>query len=304
VYPRKVLVVELAGGLGNQLFQYFAGLLISQKLGRRLVLDVRFAQYSHSEFDITSFDLSGKFLRDSSARVNWVRKRKRYIIDGLRNKSSFFNFMHAKILKQYRFRGTETIAEVFAFSQNSRRITGYFANKYFITEIQRTMKLLDLQLKNPSDWFQRLSAKALIQRPVMVHIRRGDFKADSDHYGLLSELYYAHILNNISAEFTSRGIWIFSDEPELVSDWELWRAFSVNFVNQIDSTKADPAEFLKLMSLGGALLVGNSSFSYFAGVFTSMNSNVYCPDPPMKGAISDSDVIYPSNWIRVQAQWL
>jgi len=303
VYPRKALVVELAGGLGNQLFQYFAGLFISQKLGRKLVLDVRFAQYSHSEFDITSFNFPEKFLKDSSALLNWVRKRKRYIFDVLRNRSSFFNFIYTKTFQQHCFIGTETIEEVIKVSQNSRRLTGYFANKHFITELQRTTKRLELELKNPSDWFQRLSAEASIRRPVMVHVRRGDFKDDSDYYGLLSEHYYAHILKNISTEITSRGIWIFSDEPELVSDWELWKAFPVNFINQIDSEKADPAEFLKLMSLGGALIIGNSSFSYFAGIFTSMNSNIYCPDPPMKGVSSDPDVIYPSNWIRVQAQW-
>ena len=188
-------------------------------------------------------------------------------------------------------------------AKDCRRISGYFASKLFILELQKKSKFLELELRNPSDWYKNIEDKAKQIAPVMVHIRRGDYVSNSDYYGLLSEEYYERILSGLPREVTSRGIWVFCDQPEQVYGWNLWEKYEVTFVNEVESPKADPAEFLKLMSQAKYLILANSSFSYFAGMLNQNRETIFCPDPPLKGSKSSSELVYPEGWIRVQSEW-
>ena len=300
---KKAIVIELAGGLGNQLFQYFAGFYIADQLGKKLKIDVRFAQYTHSKHDISAFVLPGEFLRDSNSMINRSRKFQRRLSDAffIRIPSSVkFNKF---ILRRHYFDSGESADQIMQRAKDCYRITGYFANKLFILELQKKSKFLELELRNPSIWYQNIEAKAKRISPVMVHIRRGDYISNSKYYGLLSEKYYEKIISELPLDVTCRGVWVFCDQPEQVKGWDLWEKYEVTFVNEADSPKADPAEFLKLMTHAKYLIMANSSFSYFAGMFNQNKAVIFCPDPPLKGSKSNSELIYPEDWLRVQSEW-
>jgi hypothetical protein len=303
MFRRRRLTVELAGGLGNQLFQYFAGYYLATLFGKDLVIDCRFAQFSHSKLDISSFQLPGKFLRDSSLLVNRMRKFFRYLFDVAMNRLSVLRFFLSWLLRRHHFDGQESFLQIVNKSKNSFRISGFFANNFFIEELKRDSILPLLELNESSTWFQVTSSEAEKIRPIMVHIRRGDFLQNANYYGILSEDYYSSILINLSSQALGKDIWVFTDSPDLVTNWKLWEGSRVRFILESDSPKGDPAEFMMLMTFASYLILGNSSFSYFAGIFASDDAIIYCPDHPVRGASFVSDSFYPTDWVQVSSKW-
>lgn len=54
----KVLVMHLVGGIGNQLFCYYAGKVLANQGDRRLSLDFSDVNYGHNIEDIANFNIS------------------------------------------------------------------------------------------------------------------------------------------------------------------------------------------------------------------------------------------------------
>lgn len=296
------ITVELAGGLGNQLFQYVAGLCIAKRGNFNLMVDVRYAQYVHSEFDLTSFELPGEFRTNRSLLTNRMTKLLRRIFDGL-NTRGMLKPINKLIQKRIFFEDSASQYEVFDKIESKMRITGFFSNKYFLEDLQSRGLLQELNLRNPSDWYISMEQKALKVQPIVCHIRRGDFVSEADTYGLLSESFYMDSLAKLPMEYAEREIWVFCDQSELIDGWNLWKDFNVFFVREIDSEKKDPAEFLKLMSMASAIVIANSTFSYFAAALSSTVQLVYCPSPPMRGRDIDTKSIYFDSWISVSSSW-
>ncbi len=62
---KKKIKVVLVGGLGNQLFTYVAGFLLSKTHGKELILDFRRIPYgfTNHEVSIASFSIEGIFVK-------------------------------------------------------------------------------------------------------------------------------------------------------------------------------------------------------------------------------------------------
>ena len=57
------IIVQLGGGIGNQLFQYYAGQLLAQKLNKQLVLDDRSLKWEYANILRAGLGLSQSGLR-------------------------------------------------------------------------------------------------------------------------------------------------------------------------------------------------------------------------------------------------
>jgi hypothetical protein len=69
-----------------------------------------------------------------------------------------------------------------------------------------------LSLKQPSDWLDRIIERAERERPLAVHVRRGDYTS-IDEFGLLGPTYYEAAIERLRSEGVAGPIWLFSDEP-------------------------------------------------------------------------------------------
>src|SRR5947209_8767851 len=69
-----MIVVNLAGGMGNQLFQYAAGRCLSLKLNVPLKLDIsRFADFSLRPYSLYHFNIKEDFCTPSE--ITWLKQR-------------------------------------------------------------------------------------------------------------------------------------------------------------------------------------------------------------------------------------
>lgn len=110
------------------------------------------------------------------------------------------------------------------------------------------------------------------QRPIALHIRRGDYLINPANHTNLGFDFYEKALAKFD---TNRPVIIFSDDPKWCQEQEIFRnnrfVLLVGNTNYID---------LCLMSLCSDFIIANSSFSWWgAWLSSNVDKKVYSPNP-------------------------
>lgn len=300
----------MGGGLGNQLFQYAAGWKIAQN--QKLTLDNTRGLARKSadhQIDIGEFDLPDNVsiltqINNSKITLKFVKLSLResakgnlktiLLLEGiasfvyaLKRKSSCKYFINNGIGLDCRIKGIN----------NRSTLVGYFQT----AEIPETSGvkeiLLDLKLKNYSMGLIDKIDEAKRIKPTFVHVRLTDYKFDS-RFGITSEKYYEKALSLLdSSGKTKTEIWLFSDSPEEAKNLIPQKYHPRMRIHLDDGLSS--AESLELMRYGGAYVIANSTFSWWAA-FLRKNQlvPVIAPSPWFSG-MPDPIQICPSTWTRI-----
>ena len=153
----KSVTVYLFGGLGNQLFQYFAGLATAEAMGAELYLKP-FGQTSavgrEGDVGIAAFKTEGVATSSRIPQVLQEKLLRRFVTLSSRFKLSRFS-RHYGI---YLFDMPELPEMKMDFTRHIRMI-GYFQDYKFLDFLEHQKKLTSLTLSNPSPWFLNLQDK-------------------------------------------------------------------------------------------------------------------------------------------------
>ena len=302
----KPITVQLVGGLGNQLFGYFAGLYAAERLGCQVRYDISkqekgFSAHGSSIASFTLPELFGNFDKG-------LRSPKRLI---QRSFEILGGFVPALRPIQSRMFKTFTSTEVgfdpaFEAIQPGTFVRGYFQSHVYVDAIVRNPNFHGLTLTQPSNWFENLESNAISNRPLMVHVRRGDYAKLADEFGMLSADYYVSAINLVREKIGGSGpIWVFSDEIEQVKI-ELESAFiEAEIIDQTEwilpPTGTDAAESLLLMSLGSANVISNSTFSWWSAILNK-DAVVVAPQKWFRGK-EDPQGLIPKAWLQMPSSW-
>ena len=298
----KKTTVRLIGGLGNQLFIYFAGLYLSKKLNYKLVCDLTFldSDLTKHGVSITSFSLEGDFVRKSkwAIRVSKIMDR---IASGVSHKIPIFKWFYQRITNFYLSKdvgydpGLENIGKHVT-------LKGYFQTWKYVRELEIATDIA-LTIKNPSVWFSQLMVIAEQSRPIIIHVRHGDYHEDVNAFiGVLGPKYYKNALIEVRAAGINAPIWVFSDDIESAKRvLNLRGDDSVNWIVAPEGT--DPAEELAIMQFGSAHIIANSTFSWWGAYFSKSTKIVIAPGSWFKGQTEPLHLI-PPDWKRIENDWL
>ena len=165
-----MIITELNGGLGNQMFQYAIGRSLSLKNKSLLKLDIsNFNTYKLRKYELFNFCIE----------ENLIESSKYQDAKGIRKIEWFFHKVKNKII----YRNMNYFREKqFCFDQdvlnigNNTYLSGYWqSEKYFKdNDIQiRKDFLLKTPLSNNSNEIKYKITQAKI--PISLHIRRGDY---------------------------------------------------------------------------------------------------------------------------------
>lgn len=280
IIRNKVILIRPASGLGNQLFLYCAGLHVAGNTNKELIIDVsrlKSSDVSHGG-TLESFKLTGNFVSLSIL-------------------GRAFDYVFPRI---FRFRFLRNLLGMFiandvgyqkdlVLKQNKLRyIEGFFMCDKYVNDLRAKGLLNRLELKNPSREYLSLLEEAFVGPTMLVHVRRGDFLANPSSWGILSEDYYLNAMNLISLKDKRNfKILVISDNIDLV------RAEFKNPIWQdsyfLDTSLNDPAEIISLFSYADALIIGNSTFSWW-GSFYNEGSLIIGPKPFYKSSPDFSDL--------------
>jgi hypothetical protein len=305
---KKSIKVQLIGGLGNQLFTYFFGVALAEYHQTSCVFSRPYYPKGLTDHNVSieSFELSQKAELSSNTSeklMYWPRRVLDFLVRRLKFK--FIDAIRTLVLRE------KTSHEVgydekFWKVKPGLRLRGYFQSYKYFEYYYEQSKLPKLKLRSPSDWFAEISDIAKSEKPIFMHIRRGDSVAVAELFGLLSSKYYIDAILLLRSKGFSNRIWIVTDEVNLAKTMLLDDLSLIGEANNIKWVeppyKCDPAESLMLMTLGCAIVIANSTFSWWAAMLGDTKRTVISPSPWFEDR-EEPKLLIPENWHRLKSHW-
>ena len=301
------VTVVLGGGIGNQLFQYFAGYYLARRHNSRLVVDSVFSQRSrtgHSDW-IDVLKLPGSVSRDATRySIRFLLAYTKRLLRGAFARVITTQEKQYKYLRQYRSTEVGYDAKLDLIKPPVTLI-GYFQTWRFYESLKTSGVAPELRMTAVSDWYLEMSQLLENQGRVLgLHIRKGDYVANPT-IGILSSNYYEAALKALrKTQVAWDAIWVFSDDV-LAARHELSAVLSdisnVYFVEPPDQSHS--FESLSLMSKTSALVIANSTFSWWAATLGEPSRTIVCPNKWFY-QMEDPTDLCPPDWIRAEAHWV
>jgi hypothetical protein len=287
-----MIVVELIGGLGNQMFQYAAARALADRLGTSLKIDViGFDAYKLHEYSLHHFRIGAA----TATRLDVAPVRSRPSVRRAAHLLPGDRVRHVFTEGSLRFDPS-----LFA-CQDGTYLRGYWqSEKYFADKAD--LVRAEFALRSPLSSKSRGVLEEIEADPaaVSLHVRRGDYAFDPHTkatHGLVGEQYYRRAISAFRSRFSGATFYAFSDDPEWVAD-TFARDGDVRVVNANDASRN--YEDLALMSACRHHIIANSSFSWWgAWLNEAPKKCVIAPrswfqDPTRV----DSDLV-PTDWCRM-----
>jgi hypothetical protein len=292
-----MIKVELAGGLGNQLFGYFAGLTFTNLRNTNLQLDGSSIDLVRTEYDLSSFNIRSEidYSRNRTLLNRLIRKGEEILDHRFHSLTTFSR----NLLGTYIDSGYEENLIALANSGNKNiNFRGYFQDpRYFLNLPEEIRKL---ELVAPSNWFKGLSIELKNSETTIIHLRFGDFLENIASIGVLGSKYFFNALDQISVS-PNNPIWVFSDDiPRARILLGNQRNRTFRYVE--NSSITDPAESMVLISLGRNIITANSTFSVWSGLLSGKGTKVVVPGVFHRGSGHKIDNL-PSSWHVVPSSW-
>jgi hypothetical protein len=269
-----MIIINLIGGLGNQMFQYAAAKALALQRKETLKLNTTaFETYTLHQYGLHHFAIA-------DSKVNFLDKIK----------SKLFK------TKQYTETNFEYNPNVQQLKAQNIILNGYFqSEKYFGIYRKELLELFEIktELKQQTkDLLKQISN----QNAVALHIRRGDYLQNTIHNTDKTD-YYKKAIHYISEKVKNPIFYIFSDDMGWVKDH-----FKINFeTHYVDFNDANTNfEDLKLMSSCQHNIIANSSFSWWsAWLNVNPDKIVIAPKKWFATGHYNSKDVLPQEWVKL-----
>jgi len=285
-----MIIVQLRGGLGNQMFQYAVGLGLAEKNNTGLKLDLSWYD------NIAAGDTPRIFSLDNYSITSGIATSE----EAARLEPGFFDRLSEKLKnrldtdRHYRF------DPALFHLKGDYRLAGFYQSYKFF-EFLRDRLSAEFRLKNrwsdDGESFRQKIAEGT--RNVGLHIRRGDYAHDKKtnlYHGACSAEYYQAALSEMKKRIGNFKLFVFSDEIE-------WAGKNINWPGEIEyvsRTGLPDFEELLLMSYCRHQIIANSSFSWWAAW---LNNNpekiIISPKIWLQAADIDKKDLIPGNWLEI-----
>lgn len=294
-----MIIANINGGLGNQMFQYANAKALANRKGVDFLADISLYEKKvmHQGFELGRiFDLSVGLA--TKADLNKVLGAFHSpLTNRILARLPLLKNMPKRFISEPHF---EYWGGLQACPENAY-VFGYWqSEKYFIDHEEQIRR--DFSFKSFTDSKNTKLALQIKESPcsVSIHIRRGDYLSNptaNAYHGVLSPSYYAAALEYLSKEFPNLELFIFSDDIEWVKQNLELSNHQVSFVSH--NTGTNSYQDMALMSLCDHHVIANSSFSWWgAWLNSSTDKTVIAPKNWFIKPINTKDLI-PSSWIQL-----
>jgi hypothetical protein len=269
-----MIVVNIIGGLGNQLFQYAFGKALAIKNNCELKLDI--SSYQNYEWHDYS-------LRPFSIYENFATKNE---CDNLKGENlSLYQKIKKRVIKKnnYIIEKNLLFNEEYKNISNPSYVSGYWQTEKYFKEIEDIIRNEFKICIPPSDRNLNLLGKIEKENAISLHVRRGDYaniKHINDVHGTTPISYYNDAIEFLVSKISNPIFYIFSDDIE----WAKKNLVIKNekFFVDFNNSKTN-YEDLRLMSSCKHHVIANSTFSWWGAWLNDSKSKI---------------VIAPKNWFN------
>ena len=298
-----MIIVNLKGGLGNQMFQYAIGYCLSKKKNTSLYFDTRLME-EHKinppprnvprDYDLDVFDIEKKLVKKKDLFKlllfsNNYRIRK--FITMLLDKLSLFAFYEKNRLYDKR---------IFISKYKNLYLDGLWqSEKYFKDNRSEILKIYNFdKIKNKKENIDFLN-KINFEKSICLNVRRTDFINNPEH-NIINMEYYKKAIQKIQNIIGNDiELYIFSDDLE-------WCKNNFSFIDKKYFIEHNLAgykfyNYLYLMSNFKNFIIPNSSFAWWAAWLSKKNDKVIIVPEKWSGLVNQKFIdIIPQNWIKIE----
>ncbi|GAB3899472.1 alpha-1,2-fucosyltransferase [Spirosoma agri] len=277
-----MVVARIAGGLGNQLFQYALGRSLALRNNTSLYFDLSYYKQEYAtdtprKFKLYPFNIDYVLL-DTSPFL-YVSKATKLAPN--RTLKPLFEF-----LEESQFHVEPRVLKAkssFIITDGCWQSEDYFSDCADVIRKELTFKR---QTGETFDYYKEIIRQAEI--PVSLHIRRGDYVSHpefSQSFGFLGLDYYQQAIPLLLNQFPTAKFFIFSDDPDWVK-----QNLTLNVPHEFVTNAGSEADLddLQLMGLCYHHIIANSSFSWWGAWLNPRTDKV---------------VIAPKHWFKNKPTW-
>ncbi len=275
------LTIQLAGGLGNQLFQYATARRICLKNKIPFLL-FNTATYQNESlgrtFGLRHMNIKGRVIKNRQIKNIFSRHTKL-------NKLVSALHLHEQIEENGFV--LQSVEKKVGFLTS---ISGYWQSANYFNDIRPLLlnEITPLQIPTYPGWLTE-------ETTVAIHVRRTDY-LEEPRYGFLGADYYARAISYMKRQLTNPLFVVFSDDMEWCR-----QEFKEEGFLFVDET-AWQADYLQLhlMSKCAHQIIANSSFSWWGAWLNSRNDKIILrPSAPFREKTLLYEAHYPEEWIAI-----
>ncbi len=297
-----MIIVQLLGGMGNQMFQYALGKHLSIKNNAALKLDTStlldWAPGRHlvnRSFDLDIFNINIEIAtkKDISRYSTQLMTRPEKVIFHLKRK---LNINPA--YKEKAFNYDEAVLQL----KDDQYLAGLWQSYKYFEEIDTQIRS-DFQVKEPiSNNSAEIEQQIKQTNSVCINIRRTDYvsvKQTADVLGFIGLEYYRDAIGLLKNKITDLNIFVFSDDIEWCKQNLNTGTIPITYVDHSHAGKKF-GDYFQLMQACKHFIIPNSTFAWWAAwLNTSKNKIVIAPKKWMNDTSINTKDLVPASWIRI-----
>ena len=292
-----MIIAELRGGLGNQMFQYACGRSKAIQLKTEIKVDTRTLEQSVDDNNLTAREFE---LNIFKAKINIANKKELELF----SPTTILLKIWYRWLKSYRYYVENSFKydNFFEASKGNILICGYWqTEKYFLNYLNVIREDFTFILPKNN---QTLALEERIHQSnaVSIHVRRGDYvslQSANNFHGLADLQYYKKAILAVEKHITNPMYFVFSDDTQWVKENLLKERKDMIVVEH--NYGKDSWQDMYLMSRCKHNIIANSSFSWWgAWLNTNIQKIVIAPKQWFAGEENNQtyDLIPPA-WKRL-----
>lgn len=276
-----MIIVQVEGGLGNQMFQYALALsFIHKGVPARLDISKFTTQHSHNGYELERiFNIAERYSTQTErAIIKLFSKLRHKILD---------TPYKEKPLWQWHYHAPVN-ALINGYLKGYWQCEKYFRDADLLVKKKFTFPPLQ------SEQNRKVLEKINSSNSVSLHIRRGDY-LHTHISASLDKNYYLSAIEYIKLQIDKPYFFVFSDDINWAREHIQEAQMEFIYWNKNDKSYID----MQLMSQCRHNIIANSSFSWW-GAWLNSNADkiVVAPQQWMPHLKNGSDVI-PSEWITL-----
>ena len=270
-----MIIVNLTGGLGNQMFQYAFGKTIAKRHNTGLMLHFTNAlfntqrAYELDVFNISATFASSKDLQKLGIIQNRMINRLLYLFD----ERYQIQFNKHIVTQRYPYNYNSS----YLSAKNDSYIQGYWGDERYFKEIENIIRNEFTVKQELDERNKKILRQIKLSSSVSIHVRRGDYVTNKANIPQFIGLkYYTNAIKQIEASVPNTEYFVFSDDIPWCKNSFKQIANKANFVDH--NKGRDAYKDILLMSECKHNIIANSTFSWW-GCWLNQNKNKICIRP-------------------------
>ena len=281
-------IVNIFGGLGNQMFQYALITALKKKYNEEVLADIHY---------MNGYDRHNGIELEKIFPIKLELATREDI-----KRLSFYTatYKRHKYLKWLHIRKPSTIVEILSkpyhgdvFTPKSRYYDGYWQDPQYYSDIRNELSAC-FTFKNPLSEKNQAALNTICSCPsVGIHIRRGDYLKKGRYRGICDIDYYTKAISLLKKRIQNPHFFLFSNDIEWCTQ-NIMPIIAGCEQTMIDwNTGSDSYVDMQLMSNCNSLIIANSSFSWWAAYLGRKKDMVIAPKtwfnakPPLRIQIEE-----------------